>query len=114
MKRREGWGNGRPNQHRVECAGDEADIHLAVTRAFGSDDEANLVRMLRDRQPGFQRELSICARDGSELVGYLALLPVLNDGCRFATQQIHPSITGPVASPGPQPPGGWHACACER
>lgn len=61
---------------RSERGGDEGQIDAAVTRAFGNADEANLVRLLRDRQPGFRRELSICAWAGGELVGYLALIPV--------------------------------------
>ena len=54
---------------RSENAGDESAIDICVTRAFGSADEANLFRMLRDWHPTFDSELSICAWDGDGLVG---------------------------------------------
>ena len=38
-------------------------------------DEANLVRMLRQRQPGFDRSLSICAVAGDCIVGYTGIIP---------------------------------------
>lgn len=79
---------------RLEGAGDEGAVDAAVTRAFGCADEANLVRMLRDRQPGFRRELSICAWDGRQLVGYLALIPV---AMRLLGGRLPAAAVAPVA-----------------
>ena len=61
---------------RGERPGDEDRIDAVVSRAFGCMDEANLVRMLRARQPGFDRRLSICAWDGNQMVGYTGFIPV--------------------------------------
>ena len=79
---------------RSECAGDEADIDVCVTRAFASADEANLVRMLRDWQPGFDAELSICAWDGEELVGHLVMTPV---PMRMLGGRVSAAAVAPVA-----------------
>ena len=68
------------NTHRItirsEQPGDEDVIDVVVSRAFSEMDEANLVRMLRDRQPEFDRELSLCAWDGDRMAGYIAFIPV--------------------------------------
>ena len=68
------------NTHRItirsEQPDDEDAIDVVVSRAFSEMDEANLVRMLRDRQPEFDRELSLCAWDGSQMAGYIAFIPV--------------------------------------
>ncbi|MBT4096821.1 MAG: N-acetyltransferase [Gemmatimonadetes bacterium] len=79
---------------RSESVGDEAHIDICVTRAFGSADEANLVRMLRDWQPGFDRDLSICAWDGDELVGHLAMTPL---PMRLLGSRIPAVAVAPVA-----------------
>lgn len=79
---------------RCERVGYERAIDVAVTRAFCKADEANLVRMLRDRQPGFDRELSICAWDGGELVGYLALIPL---DMRLMGRRVAAAAVAPVA-----------------
>ncbi|MFH1566796.1 MAG: GNAT family N-acetyltransferase, partial [Gemmatimonadota bacterium] len=77
-----------------ERPGDEGAIDAAVTRAFGNADEANLVRMLRARQPGFDPALSICAWRGEELVGYLALIPV---PLRLMGRRVPAAAVAPVA-----------------
>ncbi|MDP7363999.1 MAG: GNAT family N-acetyltransferase [Candidatus Latescibacteria bacterium] len=79
---------------RSENAGDESAIDICVTRAFGSADEANLVRMLRDWHPAFDSELSICAWDGDELVGHLAMTPV---PMRLLGERISAAAVAPVA-----------------
>ncbi len=79
---------------RSENAGDESAIDICVTRAFGSADEANLVRMLRDWHPTFDSELSICAWDGDELVGHLAMTPV---PMRLLGERISAAAVAPVA-----------------
>lgn len=61
-------------EFRAERPGDEPAIEEAVARAFGGMGVPNLVTMLRDRGPGFTRELSICGWDGDELVAYTGLL----------------------------------------
>lgn len=61
---------------RPEQPGDEDQIDDVVSRAFDKMDEANLVRMLRLRQPGFERQLSLCAWSGDRMVGYTGFIPL--------------------------------------
>jgi putative acetyltransferase len=62
-------------EFRSERPGDEAPIDVVECRAFRNMDEANLVRMYRERYPAFDRRYSICAWDGDELVGHALFLP---------------------------------------
>ena len=79
---------------RSEQLGDEDAIDVVVSRAFGSMDEANLVRMLRERQPGFDRELCVCAWDGSRMAGYIAFIPV---DMRLMRRTVKAVAVAPVA-----------------
>ena len=58
-----------------EKPGDEDRIDVVLSRAFGGMDVPNLVRMLRERQPEFDPDLSICASDGDRIIGYTGFIP---------------------------------------
>ncbi|MFA6110536.1 MAG: GNAT family N-acetyltransferase [Candidatus Latescibacterota bacterium] len=79
---------------RGERPGDEEAIDAVVSRAFGKMDEANLVRMLRDRQSGFDPDLSVCAWSGERLVGHTGLLPV---SLRLLGRTVRAAVVAPVA-----------------
>ena len=79
---------------RSEKPGDEDAIDVVVSRAFGSMNEANLVRMLRDRQPEFDRELSICAWDSDRMVGYTGFIPT---NIRLMRHTVQAVAVAPVA-----------------
>lgn len=79
---------------RSERPGDEDAIDTVVSRAFGEMDEANLVRMLRQRQPGFDRELSICAWAGDSMVGHTGFIPV---DLRLMGRAVAAAAVAPVA-----------------
>ena len=79
---------------RSERPGDQNAIDIVLSRAFGSMDEANLVRMLRERQPEFDRELSVCAWDGDRMVGYIAFIPV---DMRLMRRRVRAVAVAPVA-----------------
>ncbi|MEW6749765.1 MAG: GNAT family N-acetyltransferase [Candidatus Latescibacterota bacterium] len=79
---------------RPEQPGDEDRIDLVVSRAFDKTDEANLVRMLRTRQPGFDRELSVCAWAQDRMVGYTGFIPV---PMRLLGHRISAVAVAPVA-----------------
>lgn len=79
---------------RSERPGDEDAVDTVVSRAFGEMDEANLVRMLRQRQPGFDRELSICAWRGDSMVGHTGFIPV---DMRLMGRTVTAAAVAPVA-----------------
>ena len=77
-----------------EQPGDEDAIDVVVSRAFQGMDEANLVRMLRDRQPEFDRALSLCAWDGDRMAGYIAFIPLT---MRLMGRTVRAAAVAPVA-----------------
>ena len=79
---------------RGEQSGDEQHIDAVVSRAFACMDEANLVRMLRERQPGFDRELSVCAWAGDQMVGYVGFIPA---DLRLLGRTVPAMAVAPVA-----------------
>ena len=79
---------------RSEHPGDEDKIDIVVSRAFCGMDEANLVRMLRNRQPEFNSEFSLCAWDGDRMAGYIAFIPV---NMRLMGRTVKAMAVAPVA-----------------
>jgi putative acetyltransferase len=62
---------------RPEKPGDERAIRDVVTAAFGKDDEARLVDVLRE--DGDLRFSLVAEDDGGQIVGHLALSPVVTE-----------------------------------
>jgi len=62
-------------EFRSERPGDEEAIGVVECRAFGSMCHANLVAAYRRHYPAFDRNYSLCAWDGDELVGHALFLP---------------------------------------
>lgn len=79
---------------RSETPGDEEAIDMVLCRAFGQMDEANLVRMYRERYPGFDRRYSLTAWDSDDLVGYALYLPL---EMRLTGEWIRAVALSPVA-----------------
>ena len=79
---------------RSERVGDEDAIDLVNCSAFGSMDEANLVRNLRTYYPAYDRRYSITAWDGEEMVGHTLFTPAR---IRLMGQTITALAVGPVA-----------------
>jgi putative acetyltransferase len=79
---------------RAERDGDEEAIDAVVCSAFGSMDEANLVRNMRSYYPAFDRRLSLIAWDGDEAVGHTLLTPAR---IRLLGQTVNALAVAPVA-----------------
>ena len=79
---------------RGEQPGDESHIDLVLSRAFDGMDEANLVRMLRQRQPGFDRSLCVYAFVSDVMVGYTGFIPF---GMRLMDSSVSAVAVAPVA-----------------
>ena len=79
---------------RGETPGDEDAIDEVVASAFGTMDEANLVRMIRASLPGFDRRFSITAHDGEDMVGHALFLPAR---VRFLGRTVAALSLGPIA-----------------
>jgi len=79
---------------RGEMPGDEEAIDVVNCRAFEEMDEANLVRLLRDYYPAFDRRYSVTAWEGQELVGHALFNPVR---IRLMGQAVMALLVGPVA-----------------
>lgn len=79
---------------RSERPGDEEVIDLVNCRAFGSMDEAYLVRQMREYYPGFDRRFSLTAWDGDEMVGHTLFSPAR---VRLMGRTVLALAVGPVA-----------------
>jgi putative acetyltransferase len=85
---------------RSETPTDHTQIDHVVAAAFGRDDEAELVRLLRGSQPGYDPNLSIVAVAGERVIGH-----VLMTSCdiRLMRETIRAVCVAPVAvAPGQQ------------
>lgn len=58
---------------RPEVPADYDTIHALVTASFGRDDEARLVRLLRDDPDAYLPELALVATAADEIVGHIML-----------------------------------------
>ncbi|MCH7698251.1 MAG: N-acetyltransferase [Chloroflexi bacterium] len=58
---------------RPETSSDFDDIHRIVTAAFGRENEARLVRLLRADADAYIPQLTLVAEDGDEIVGHIML-----------------------------------------
>lgn len=79
---------------RSERPGDEDAIDAVNCRAFGSMNEPNIVRLMREHHPDFDPRYSITARDGGEMVGHILLTPA---SLRLMGSTIRAVAVGPVA-----------------
>ncbi len=79
---------------RGERPGDEEAIDIVNCRAFEEMGEPNLVRMLRQYYPPFDRRYSVTAWDGEEMVGHALFNPVR---IRLTGQTVLALMVGPVA-----------------
>lgn len=61
---------------RHERLGDAPVIDDVNCRAFGSMDEPNIVRLMRDRHPGYDPRYSVIAWDGETAVGHALATPL--------------------------------------
>ena len=77
-----------------EQPGDEDAIDVVVSRAFQCMDEANLVRMLRERQPEYDPELAVCAWYCDRMVGYALFIPA---AIRLMGHEVRAAAVAPVA-----------------
>lgn len=79
---------------RGELHGDEEGIDAVNCSAFGSLDEANIVRLMRAYHPCFDRRYSLVACDGSEVIGHALLTPAR---IRLMGETLDAVAVGPVA-----------------
>ncbi len=78
---------------RPETSRDFDDIHTVVTAAFGRENEAKLVRSLRDDSSAYVPELTLVAEDGGEIVGHI----MLSNATIHGEQVWHVLALGPLA-----------------
>jgi len=79
---------------RGERAGDEDAIDEVNCRAFGNMDEANIIRLMRQYSPLFDRKFSITAWDGDQMVGHALFTPAR---LRLMGRTISAMALGPIA-----------------
>lgn len=79
---------------RSERPGEEDLIDEVECRAFGSMNEANIVRLMRDHYPVFDRRYSLTAWDGEEMVGHVLFTPAR---VRLLGRTVRALAVGPVA-----------------
>jgi putative acetyltransferase len=79
---------------RHERLGDAPDIEEVNCRAFGSMDEANIVRLMRDTHPAFDPRYSVVAWDGEAAVGHILGTPLT---MRLMGADVRAVAIGPVA-----------------
>lgn len=79
---------------RGERPGDEDAIDLVNCEAFGSMNEANIVRGMRAYYPAFDRRYSVTAWDGGECVGHALFTPAR---LRLGGETVTALAVGPVA-----------------
>ncbi len=77
-----------------EQIGDEAAIEEVNCRAFGSMDEAHIVRLMRRHHPAFDPRYSVVAWHGEEAVGHTLGTPLT---MRLMSKNIRAVAIGPVA-----------------
>lgn len=81
-------------QLRGERPGDEGAIDLINSKAFRSMDEANIVRLMRDHSPTYDRRYSVMAWDGDDPVGHVLFNPAR---LRLMGETVTAVAVGPVA-----------------
>ncbi len=72
-----------PNQTfsvRPEAPADYAAIHTLVTAAFGREDEAKLVRLLRNDADAYVPDLTLVAEEAGEIIGHIMLTNAMLQG----------------------------------
>ena len=78
---------------RSELPGDEEAIDFVVCRAFGSMNEAHLVRMLRETYAGFDPRFSVAACDDDQIVGHALFTPAR---IRLMGESVDALALGPI------------------
>jgi len=78
---------------RSELPGDEDAIDFVVCRAFGSMNEAHLVRMLRETYSEFDPRFSVVACDGDQVVGHALFTPAR---IRLMDETVDGLALGPI------------------
>ena len=79
---------------RCEQPGDEEAVDIVNCRAFHSMDGANIVRLLRQYHPAFDRRYSVTAWDGARMVGHSLFTPA---DLRLMGRTVRALAVGPVA-----------------
>ena len=79
---------------RSEISGDAESIDRVNCSAFGSMNEANIVRLMRMYHPAFDSHYSITAWDGDTMVGHALLTPAR---IRLVGQTVKALALGPIA-----------------
>ncbi len=79
---------------RSEQPGDEAAIEVVTCRAFESMDEAYIIQLLREYYPGSDRQYSVTAWDGDEIVGHALFTPA---PIRLMGETVRALALGPIA-----------------
>ncbi|MDP6666560.1 MAG: N-acetyltransferase [Dehalococcoidia bacterium] len=90
-------------QVRSESPDDYDAIDLVECQAFGGIDEADLVRLMRARHPGYDAKFSVVAVDDCQIVGHVLFTPA---DVRLMGKTVRALCVGPVAvSPSRQKQG---------
>jgi putative acetyltransferase len=79
---------------RSEMSGDEESIDRVNCSAFGSMNEANIVRLMRVYHPAFDSRYSITAWDGDTMIGHALFTPAR---IRLVGQTVKALALGPIA-----------------